>query len=158
MSSHRQVLFHFVFGTKNRKLSIAESNAEDLYRYIWGIIKNCKGKLYRINGMQDHIHILTDLPPTLAISEYIKTIKVASSLWMKDCGKYPEFEGWQEGYGAFTHSIWEKDKMINYIKNQKEHHRSENFVDEYRRLLMEHRVDFDERYLFNDSSSVRSGH
>jgi len=59
----------------------------------------------------------------------------------------PAFEGWQEGYGAFTYSVKEKDTVINYIKNQKEHHKSENFYDEFKRLLIENEIEFDEKYL-----------
>ena len=67
---------------------------------------------------------------------------------MKDSGLFPEFEHWQDGYGAFTYSVREKDQIINYIKNQKEHHKSENFYDEFKRLLIENGIEFDEKYLF----------
>jgi putative transposase len=118
-----------------------------LYKYIAGVItsKNCK--VYRINGVEDHLHIFSDLHPSISLADYIKTIKVATSLWMKENGKFPDFEGWQDGYGAFTYSIRETDIIINYIKNQKEHHKSESFYDEYKRLLEENGVAFDERYL-----------
>jgi hypothetical protein len=66
---------------------------------------------------------------------------------MKANGRFPEFEAWQEGYGAFTYSVREKDMIINYIKNQKEHHRKETFHDELKRLLIENEVEFDEKYL-----------
>ena len=59
----------------------------------------------------------------------------------------PAFEGWQEGYGAFTYSVKEKETVINYIKNQKEHHKSENFYDEFKRLLIENEIEFYEKYL-----------
>jgi putative transposase len=147
MSSYRQIFYQIVFGTKHRKATIAEGYCENLYKYIWGIIKNKNCTLYRINGVEDHIHILSDLHPSVSLSDYIKDIKVASSLWMKECGYFPAFEGWQDGYGAFTYSIREKDKVINYIKNQKEHHKSETFYDEYKRLLIESGIGFDEKYL-----------
>ena len=100
-----------------------------------------------MNGMEDHIHIFSDLHPTVSLGDYVKDIKIASNLWMKESGKFPLFEGWQDGYGAFTYSIKEKDIIINYIKNQKEHHKSESFYDEYKRLLEEHGIEFDEKYL-----------
>lgn len=90
---------------------------------------------------------MSDLHPSVCLSDYVKDIKVASSLWMKEKGMFPEFEGWQDGYGAFTYSIREKDIIINYIKNQKEHHRTESFFDEYKRLLIESGIEFDEKYL-----------
>ena len=147
MSSYRQIFYQIVFSTKYRKLAITEAYCEELYKYIWGVIKNKNCKLYRINGTEDHIHIFSDLHPSVSLSDYIKDVKVASSLWMKESGKFPAFEGWQNGYGAFTYSIKEKDKLIDYIKNQKEHHKSENFYDEYRRLLAENGIEFDEKYL-----------
>lgn len=147
MSTYRQIYYQIVFGTKNRKPTIAKSHDETLYKYISGIIENKKCKLYRINGIEDHIHIMSDLHPSISLADYVKEIKVASSVWMKEHGMFPDFEGWQDGYGAFTYSLREKDMIINYIKNQKEHHRSENFYDEYKRLLIENGIEFDEKYL-----------
>ncbi len=145
--SYRQIFYQIIFGTKDREPTITEDSYQDLYQYIWGIIKNHNCKLYRINGIEDHIHILSDLHPSLALADYIKDIKVASSLWMKESGKYPDFNGWQDGYGAFTYSIREKEMIINYIKNQKEHHKTEGYYEEYKRLMIEHGVEFDEKYL-----------
>jgi hypothetical protein len=78
----------------------------------------------------------------------VKNIKVASSLWMKASGNFPEFQGWQNGYGAFTYNLRDRDMIINYVKNQKIHHRKEAFDDEYKRLLTENGVEFDDKYLF----------
>ncbi len=145
--SHRQIFYQIVFGTKNREATISEARCEELYKYIWGVIKNNKCKLYRINGVEDHIHIFSDLHPSISLANYVKDIKVASSIWMKECGKFSKFKGWQDKYGAFTYSIKEKDVIINYVKNQKEHHKSESFYDEYKRLLIENGIEFDEKYL-----------
>ena len=147
MGTYRQIFYQIIFGTENRKPTISKSHDEELYKYISGTIKNKKCKLYRINGVEDHIHIMSDLHPSVCLSDYVKYIKVASSLWMKESGKFPEFEAWQEGYGAFTYSVSEKDMIINYIKNQKEHHKSESFYDEFKRLLIEQEIEFDEKYL-----------
>ncbi len=97
--------------------------------------------------MEDHIHILSDLHPTVSLSNFIKAIKVSSTLWMKDSGKFPAFKSWQIGYGAFTSSIKEKENLINYIKNQKTHHEKESFLDEYKRLLKENEIEFEDKYL-----------
>jgi putative transposase len=118
-----------------------------LYKYIWGIVNNLKCKLYRINSLPDHIHIFSDLHPAICLADYVKNIKVASSTWMKAGTMFPVFEGWQDGYGAFTYSEREKDMIINYVKKQKEHHKKESFMDEYRRLLNENGIAFDEKYL-----------
>jgi REP element-mobilizing transposase RayT len=102
--------------------------------------------LYRINGVEDHIHIFCDLHPALALADLVKDIKVASNLWMKNSGLFPSFIGWQEGYGAFTYSIRQRDTIINYVKNQKIHHRKEPSYDEYKRLLVENGIEYEEKY------------
>ena len=145
--SHRQILYQIVFGTKNRERTINEENSTELYKYIWGIVNKNNCKLYRINGVEDHIHILSDLNPSLSLAAYVKDIKVASSIWLKESGKFPKFKGWQEGYGAFTYSLNEKQTIINYIKNQKEHHKTESSFDEYKRLLNEQGIAFDPKFL-----------
>ena len=141
MGTYRQIFYHIVFGTKHREKTINEENESELYKYIWGILKNKKCKLYRINGMQDHIHIFCDVHPNITLSNLVKDIKVASNLWMKESGLFPEFSGWQEGYGAFTYSLKDKETIINYIKNQKHHHRTETFDDEFKKLLAEHGIE-----------------
>jgi putative transposase len=147
MSTYRQIIYQIVFGTKHRRPTISEESCEQLYRYIWGIVDKHNCKLFRINGVADHIHILSDLHPTISLADYVKNIKVASSLWAKESKLFPKFEGWQDGYGAFTYSIREKNILIEYVKNQKNHHQTESFYDEYKRLLRENEVEFDERYL-----------
>ena len=147
MSSYRQIFYQVVFGTKNRESTINEAHCGDLYQYIGGVIKNNNCKLYRINGVEDHLHIFSDLHPSVSLARYVKDIKVSSSLWMKQCGYFPHFKGWQDGYGAFTYSIKQKEIIISYIKNQKEHHKKETFYDEYRRLLIESGIEFEEKYL-----------
>lgn len=103
--SYRQLLYQIVFGTKNRESTISESYSDELYKYIWGVIKKHKCNLYRINGMENHLHIFSDLHPTICLSDYIKNIKVSSNLCMRESGRFPKFAGWQERYAAFTYSI-----------------------------------------------------
>ncbi|HDL01105.1 MAG TPA: transposase, partial [candidate division Zixibacteria bacterium] len=132
---------------KNNEQILSEPGRESVYKYIWGILKNKKCHLYRIGGVGDHIHIVTHIHPTIALAYLIKDIKLASSDYIKTKDIFPNFRGWQEGYGAFTYSVSAKDNLIDYVKNQKEHHRKESFRDEYNRLLKEHEIEFDEKYL-----------
>jgi REP element-mobilizing transposase RayT len=148
MSSYRQILYHIVFRTKNSEKSLPLDKSEELYKYIWGIIKNKNGFLYRINGMEEHIHILSDLHPSIALAIYIRDIKTASSVWLKQIGNFPDFKGWAEGYAGLTYSSKDKDIIINYIINQKEHHKNLSFEDELRALLKEHGIEWDEKYIF----------
>ncbi|MBN2579601.1 MAG: IS200/IS605 family transposase [Pirellulales bacterium] len=146
-NTYTQLLFHVVFSTKNRQRTLPDGHRDLLYRYIWGIHKNLNCHLYRIGGIDDHVHILTATPTTLALSDYVKEIKIGSSRWLKEQVEFARFEGWQDGYGAFTASFDGKDALIEYIKGQAEHHRTESLLDEYRRLLRENGITFDERYL-----------
>ena len=148
MNSYRQILYHIVFCTYNRENSIPFDHQEALYKYIWGIITKRNGVLYRINGMENHIHILSDLHPTVALSNFIKEIKTASNTWMKETGNYPNFTSWAEGSCCLTDAYRDKEMLVNYIKNQKEHHKKVTFEEEYRALLDEHGVVVDERYVF----------
>ena len=120
---------------------------EELYKYITGILTNKKCHLYRINGMEEHLHIVTHIHPTVALSDIVKDIKLSSSVWIKDNNIFRNFNGWQEGYGAFTYSIKEKDRLIEYVKNQQEHHKRITFREEFIALLKEHGIEFDEKYL-----------
>ena len=144
--AYTQILYHIVLRTKRSEPSIAQENVSSLYKYIWGILKNKKGKLYRINGMEDHIHILSDLHSSVSLADFVKSIKVATSLWMKRSSDFPAFQGWEEGYAAFTYSFKEKEVLINYIKNQQEHHQKEDTQDELKRLWIENGLEADGRY------------
>ena len=148
MSTFTQLLYHIVFSTKNREKLLNEVNREKLFRYIWGVLKNKHCVLYRINGVEDHLHIITHIHPAISVSSLIKDIKVSSSKWIKEENIFKGFDSWQVGYGAFTYSIKEKEVLINYVKNQESHHKSISFRDEFVELLKEHEIEFDEKYLF----------
>mgnify|MGYP002640270154 FL=1 len=147
MSTYTQIIFQIVFGTKNNERTMIKSGQENLYKYICGILKNKKCHLYRIGGVEDHIHIVTHVHPTVAVAYLLKDVKIASSAYIKAENIFPDFNGWQDGYGAFTYSISAKDNLIEYVKNQKEHHRKVSFRDEYISLLNEHGIEFNEKYL-----------
>lgn len=145
--SYTKLLYHIVFCTKYRKPTIPEEQADKLYRYIWGVIKNHKSVLYRINGMPDHIHIFVQLHADIAVSGFVKKLKNATNKWLKEhTDTFPDFEAWAAGYCALTYAHKDKDTIVNYIKNQQEHHKNENTLDELRRLLDEQDVEIDERF------------
>jgi len=147
MSTYTQLLYHIVFSTKNREKTLNKNNREEMFKYIWGTINNHNSHLYRINAESDHLHILTHIHPTISLSDFVKSIKVSSSKWIKEKGIFSIFNGWQDGYGAFTCSINEKDIIVKYIVNQEEHHKKESFQDEYIRLLKEAGINFKIEYL-----------
>ncbi len=147
MSTYTQILYQIVFCTKYTKPTLQKTNRVRLFAYIYGIIINKKCFPYQINGVADHIHIATHLHPGTSLASLVRDIKVSSSIWIKKEGIFPNFSGWQGGYGAFTYSISAKQNLINYIRNQEIHHRETSFREEYVKLLREYDVDYDERYL-----------
>lgn len=147
MATHTKLLYHFVFSTKHREPIIVLDPKKRLFAYIHQLLTNKNCHLYRINGIEDHLHILTHVHPTISISSLIKDIKLAADDFIKREDIFPKFKGWQDGYGAFSESYPAKDRLINYIKNQEEHHRKVSFLDEYKSLLKEHEIEFDEKYL-----------
>ncbi len=147
MSTYTQIYYHIVFSTKDRVPALVADKRDDLFRYTWGILKNMDCHLYRINGVEDHVHILTGLHSTVCLSDLVKAVKTGAAKWMKENGLFPAFTYWQDGYGAFTVSHGDKDAVIEYIKNQEEHHKRVSFRDEFREMLVKFEVQFDERYL-----------
>jgi putative transposase len=146
MSSYRQHLYHIVFRTKDSIPTIKQNHVNELYAYITGIIKHKQSHLYRINGVENHLHILTDMNPSIAPMDFMKEIKVSSSVWMIRSNLFTSFDGWAVGYGSFTCSYMEIDRLIEYLKNQQEHHKKISFEDEYRKLLIDYGITPDEKY------------
>ncbi len=147
MSTYTQILYQIVFSTKNRVPTLEVENRKELFKYIWGVLQNKKCHLYQIGGVEDHLHIITHLHPSIALADLIKDIKLASTENIKERNLFPKFNGWQNGYGAFTYSIKEKENLIAYVKNQEAHHKIKTFKEEYIELLNEHGIEFEEKYL-----------
>jgi REP element-mobilizing transposase RayT len=116
--------------------------------YITSIVQNQEHKLIAINNVPDHLHLLIVLNPNQSISEIVRFIKSDSSEWINKQKLANEKFQWQEGYGAFSHSRSQVDKVVNYIANQQEHHQKTTFLDEYRKMLNDFNVEFDEQYIF----------
>jgi REP-associated tyrosine transposase len=147
MSTYTQILYQLVFSTKGREKTLIETGQEKLCRYITGVLKNKVCHLYRINALEDHIHIATHIHSSIALANLIKDIKLSASDLIKEKRLFPRFAGWQTGYGAFTYSISAKENLIQYIMNQKEHHKKITFREEFIKLLKDHNIKYDARYL-----------
>ena len=124
MSTYTQIYYHIVFSTKERAPVLIPSCRTSLFRCAWGIIRRRDSRLYRINGTLDHLHILTNLHPSVSLANLVKEIKGGLSHWIKSNQLCPGFSNRQNGYGAFTHSGLDKERLIEYIRNQEDHHRS----------------------------------
>jgi len=145
--SYIQVYYHIVFSTKNRIPALREEHRHKLYNYLWGVLRKRDCHLYRMGGVEDHIHIFTSIHSKECLSDLIRDLKTSSSKWIKHNKLFPLFEGWQSEYGAFTKSHSHKERVIEYIKRQKEHHDQVSFIDEFKRLLTEEGISFDDKHL-----------
>ncbi|KXK52405.1 MAG: transposase [Chlorobi bacterium OLB5] len=143
-----QIYIHIVFAVKNRNALINQTWEDKLYKYITGTVQKMGQKMLRINGMPEHIHFLIGMKPDIAISDLVREVKKSSSSYIKE-EKLTKFNfNWQTGFGAFSVSHSQLDKVINYIINQKEHHRKRTFKEEYIELLKKYEIEYDEKYLF----------
>lgn len=117
-------------------MTLPLASSESLYRYIARVVQNSHSTLLAINGIENHIHLLINLHPSVRLSDLVRDIKLSTSQWMKqNKTDFPQFAGWGKEYGAFTYALRDKEMVSNYIKNQRVHHQRESFEDEYRKHL-----------------------
>ena len=140
--------FHCVFSTKERRPLITPALRDRLRPFLGGIARQNKMKAVEIGGVADHVHILLSLPSTMAISRALQLLKGGSSKWIHETFTEQRLFAWQEEYGAFSVSVSQLDKTIEYIKGQAEHHRKMTFQEEFLALLKKHRIEYDDRYLW----------
>jgi len=144
-----KVYVHITFSTKNRKNLIDKNIEADLFSYIGGICKGLKCYPIQIGGHRNHVHILSTLAKDITQSKYLRTIKSDSSTWIKTKGSsYSKFY-WQNGYAIFSVDERSIDVIKNYILNQERHHQNISFKDEFRKLMSENNIEFDEKYVWD---------
>jgi len=143
--TYAQNHLHIVFSTKERRKIIDPTMQSRLWAYMAGIARNHNFLVLSNGGMEDHVHLLIQLPPVLALAKAVSLLKSNSSTWMKGHGL--DFS-WQEGYGAFSVSASNLDTVKRYIANQDKHHRKITFEDEFITLLKEHGIDYDPKFVF----------
>jgi REP element-mobilizing transposase RayT len=142
------LLIHAIVRTyKSEQTLPADERVKFLYQEMWGIINNNGACLYRINSMGDHVHLLFSMPPTIALSDFMRALKASSSKIIKTASGFEKFKAWGEGYAALSYSLKDKDMIVKYIINQQEHHKRVNFKDEYKAFIKEMGLEFDERDL-----------
>jgi putative transposase len=143
-----QIYIHAVFAVKGRESLIHGKLKDELYKYICSIVNGNQEKVYAINGMPDHIHVLLSIKPVTRLSDLMRDIKASSSKWINlnklVIGKFQ----WQEEFGSFSCSQSQVDKVIAYIDNQEIHHKKTSFREEYIKLLKSYKIEYDEKYLF----------
>jgi len=127
---------------------IPRRHKEELCKYTTGIVRNRGQKLIAINNEPDHLHAFVGLKSTITVSDLVRDIKAGSSGFINDKKWIRGRFNWQEGFGAFSHSHSEIDRVVKYIQNQEEHHRKKTFKEEYLKMLKDFSVEYDASYLF----------
>jgi len=142
------LLYHLVWSTKNRRPMIQEDLQDRLYGYVGGILTRKKGALLCAGGTRDHVHLLVSGPPKLDVSKMINAIKSNSSAWAHKTFPARADFAWQEGYGAFSVSSSQREKVEHYIRAQERHHRKRSFQEEFLAFLEKHGIEYDPRYVW----------
>lgn len=147
-NTYTQIYIHAVFAVQNRACLISNVWKDDLFKYTSGIIKNNNHKSLAVNGFRDHVHIFAGMKPQQSVSDLMQDIKAYSSKWINENRFVPGKFNWQAGYGAFSYSHSQIDKVIKYILRQEEHHKKKTFKEEYLKLLEIFNIQHEDKYLF----------
>ena len=144
-----KIYIHLAFSTKNRKPLLSDDFREELHKVMGGGLNNMGCQSLIVGSVEDHAHVLFMLARTKSVSDVVGKLKSTSSRWIKShIPSSANFE-WQAGYGAFSVSQSIVEAVREYIRNQKEHHRTESFPDEFRRWLGRYEIEFDERHVWD---------
>ncbi|MDO9262925.1 MAG: IS200/IS605 family transposase [Desulfosalsimonadaceae bacterium] len=154
LTDYPLLYFHVVFAVKGRANCISIHWKEELYKYITGIITHKNQKLMIINGMPDHVHLLIGLKPDCALSDFIRDVKANSSRFLNETKRVAGKFEWQTGFGAFTIGQSQIDRVVQYIRNQEEHHKIKTFSEEYIEFLNAYHIDFKTEYLFQATDAA----
>jgi putative transposase len=147
-NTYSQIYIQVVFAVEGRQSLIRKENKQELHKYLTGIVTEREQKLLAIHCMPDHAHILLGLRPSMALSDLVHALKIASAnfinrkAWM--LGRF----GWQDGFGAFSYGHSQLTRIIRYIQNQEQHHAKSTFREEYLQLLKRYEIAHDERFIF----------
>jgi len=148
-NTYSQIYIQIVFAVEGRQNLISRENREELHKYITGIVANRGQKLLSIFCMPDHAHMLIGLKPSIAISDLVRDIKAGSTSFINERKWVRGHFNWQEGFGAFSYSRSQIDRVCKYILNQEKHHGKTSFRNEYIGFLKKFDIEYDDKYLFN---------
>ena len=148
-NTYTQLYFHIVFAVQGRSNLISKEWKNELYKYITGIVSNKGQRMLQINGMPDHVHILMGTKADCNLSDIVRDLKANSSKWINEKQFIQGKFSWQTGFGAFTVSQSQLDKIIDYIVHQEQHHKKKSFKEEYIDFLKAYNVEYKDEYLFD---------
>ena len=145
--SYTRLYYHIIWGTKYRQPTIFVQSERDMYHILFYLCKEQGAFVHRIGGMPDHIHLLVDVPPTIAVSKFVQYIKHASSEMARKSNKFPNWNGWGEGYGCFSVSFGDIEGVKSYITDQKRHHSGLPYEQEFKNYLTINGIDDEKVYI-----------
>ncbi|MCI1266748.1 MAG: IS200/IS605 family transposase [Saprospiraceae bacterium] len=149
-NTYSQIYVQIVFAVKYRKALLDKAWRSQVFGVMGNLINETQCKTIIVNGVEDHVHCFVGLKPAISVSELMKIVKAKSSKYINDHSLTRERFEWQTGFGVFSYSQIDIERVFKYIQNQEEHHRSKKFKEEYLELLKEYQVEYDEQYLFED--------
>jgi REP element-mobilizing transposase RayT len=144
-----QLYVHLVFSTKHREPLLLAPLRGRVHAYLATVLANHASPALKVGGTSDHVHALLRLSKNIPLAQIVEEIKTSSSKWIKTQGSAMANFHWQSGYGGFSVSPADVEEVTAYIAQQEAHHRVVSFQEEYRRLLKSHRIEFDERYVWD---------
>lgn len=143
------IFVHLIFSTKDRVPSLPIELRPDLNAYMSTVLANLKSPALCINSVEDHAHILFNMGRTVTLAQVVEDVKKSSSKWIKTQSTKLASFAWQTGYGGFSVSASNVPTVTNYIRNQEEHHRKKSYQEEFRAFLTKHKIEYDERYVWD---------
>ncbi len=147
-NTYTQINIHAVFSVKGRENLLTKNFRTNLFKYIAGILNNSKQYSLAVNGYLDHVHVFFELHPTTPVADVLEIVKANSSKWINKNKFVKGKFAWQSGYGAFSYSRSQRNDIIQYIKNQEDHHKKHTFREEYLDLLKKFEIPFKNEYVF----------
>jgi len=148
-NTYTQLNMHVVFAVKGKENILPAKMRPLLFKYISGILTNINQYSLAVNGYKDHVHIFFEMHPDKSLSEIVRIVKASSSKWINNNKMIIGNFHWQEGYGGFSYSRSQRDRVIQYIIKQEEHHHQKTFREEYIGLLRTFEIKFEEQYVFD---------
>jgi len=149
-NTYHQIYLQTVFAVKYRNAVISKDWKSKLFGVIGNLINETNCKTIIVNGVEDHVHCFLGLKPVVSVSELMKTVKAKSSKYINGHQFTAERFEWHEGYGVFSYSQSQVDKVYRYILNQEVHHRKQTFREEYVEFLKNFKIGYDEQYIFQE--------
>jgi putative transposase len=143
-----RILVHLIFSTKNRDPCLTPEIRAELHPYLAIVLRENGCSPLQVGGAEDHVHLLFGLSRTLTVAQVVEKVKTSSSRWMKTKDAAAAGFHWQAGYGAFSVSQSDADRVVRYIQAQVEHHREATFQEEYRQFLHRYQVPYDENHVW----------